>query len=212
MIFSMIGPMLVMMMLFTGCISVAPESIAGEKERGTFATMLVTPVKRSHIALGKIAAISVIALLSGACSFLGIMLSLPKLMGGEATGLGIPSYTFGDYALLFGVVISTVLVMVSLVSVVSAFAKSVKEASGYVGPLTAIVALLGISTMFAENAPVGLFFIPLLNSAIAMGEVFSFAVNPLHAVVTLLVNLGGSAVLCFLLTKMFDSEKIIFGK
>ena len=44
MIFSMIAPMLVLMFLFSGCMAVAPESIAGEKERGTFATMLVTPV------------------------------------------------------------------------------------------------------------------------------------------------------------------------
>ena len=34
----------------------APESIAGEKERGTIATMLITPIRRSDVALGKILA------------------------------------------------------------------------------------------------------------------------------------------------------------
>ncbi len=213
MIFSMIAPMLVMMLLFTGCISVAPESIAGEKERGTFATMLVTPVKRSHIALGKIIAMSAISLLSGACSFLGIMLSLPKLMGGETTGLGAVSYGVGDYALILGVVLTSVLVMVALASVVSAFAKSVKEATGYVGPLTVVVALLGLSTMFTSgSAPLGLFFIPLLNSAISMSEIFSFIASPLHALITMSVNLVAAALLSLLLAKMFDSEKIVFGK
>ena len=43
MLVSMVGPMLILVMLMTGCVAVAPESIAGEKERGTFATMLVTP-------------------------------------------------------------------------------------------------------------------------------------------------------------------------
>lgn len=213
MIFSMIAPMLVMMMLFTGCISVGPESIAGEKERGTFATMLVTPVKRSHIALGKIIAMSVIALLSGTCSFFGIMLALPKLMGGEMTGLGAVSYEFLDYALILGLVLTSVLLMVSLVSVVSALAKSVKEATGYIGPLTVVIALLGFSTMFTQGtAPTGLFFIPLLNSVLSMSEVFSLAANPLHALVTMAVNLVAAAALSWLLTKMFDSEKIVFGK
>lgn len=72
MIFSSMLPMLLMIFLFTGCMSVAPESIAGEKERGTIATLLVTPVKRSHIAIGKIIALSIIALLSGISSTLGI--------------------------------------------------------------------------------------------------------------------------------------------
>lgn len=213
MIFSMVAPMLVMMMLFTGCISVAPESIAGEKERGTFATMLVTPVKRSHIAIGKIVALSVISLLSGLCSFLGIMLSLPKLMGGELTGLGNVTYGALDYALILGVVLTSVLVMVSLTAVLSALAKSVKEASGMVAPLTAVVALLGLATSFMDGGTsLGLFFIPLLNSALSMNEIFSFAAVPLHALVTMGINLVCAAALSFLLTKMFDSEKIMFGK
>ena len=78
--FSMIIPMLMMAFLFSGCMAIAPESIAGEKERGTIATLLVTPMKRSHLALGKIVSLSFIALLSGLSSFLGTMLSFPKLI------------------------------------------------------------------------------------------------------------------------------------
>ena len=52
-IFSMMVPMLLVMMLMSGCMSVAPDAIAGEKERGTMATLLVTPAKRSSIALDK---------------------------------------------------------------------------------------------------------------------------------------------------------------
>ena len=39
MIFSMLMPMLLIMLLFSGCMAVAPESIAGDKERGTIATL-----------------------------------------------------------------------------------------------------------------------------------------------------------------------------
>ena len=59
MMLTMLMPMLLTMLLFTGCLAIATESIAGEKERGTMATMLVTPVKRSHIAIGKIIALSI---------------------------------------------------------------------------------------------------------------------------------------------------------
>lgn len=213
MIFSMIAPMLVLMFLFTGCMSVAPESIAGEKERGTLATMLVTPVRRSHIAAGKIIALSAISLLSGICSFLGIILSLPKLMG-AAGNLSVAVYTAGDYLMLLGVVLSSVLVMVALVSIVSAFAKSVKEATGMVGPLTVLVMLLGLSTMFSTGATGSYlwYLIPLYNSARAMNGIFSFLASPVAVLITIAVNLVVAALLAVLLAKMFDSEKIMFNK
>ena len=212
-IFSMIAPMLVLMFLFTGCMSVAPESIAGEKERGTLATMLVTPVRRSHIAAGKIIALSVISLLSGICSFLGIILSLPKLMG-AAGNLSAAVYTAGDYLMLLGVVLSSVLVMVALVSIVSAFAKSVKEATGMVGPLTVLVMLLGLSTMFSTGATGSYlwYLIPLYNSARAMNGIFSFLASPVAVLITIAVNVVAAALLAVLLAKMFDSEKIMFNK
>ena len=213
MIFSMIAPMLVLMLLFSGCMSVAPESIAGEKERGTLATMLVTPVRRSHIAAGKIIALSAISLLSGICSFLGIILSLPKLMG-AAGNLSAAVYTAGDYLMLLGVVLSSVLVMVALVSIVSAFAKSVKEATGMVGPLTVLVMLLGLSTMFSTGATGSYlwYLIPLYNSARAMNGIFSFLASPVAVLITIAVNLVVAALLAVLLAKMFDSEKIMFNK
>ncbi len=51
--FAMLLPMLIIMFLFSGAMSIGPDSIAGEKERGTIATLLVTPVKRFEIAIGK---------------------------------------------------------------------------------------------------------------------------------------------------------------
>ena len=110
-VFSMMVPMLMMAFLFSGCMAVAPESIAGEKERGTIATLLVTPLKRSHLALGKILSLSVIAILSGLSSFLGTMLSLPKLMGGGEM-LKADVYGVKEYGMLLLVILSTTIMMV----------------------------------------------------------------------------------------------------
>ena len=151
MIFSMLMPMLMMIFIFTGAMSVAPESIAGEKERGTFATLLVTPVSRAGVAVGKIFALSIISVLCGLSSFIGIMLSLPKMMGGADVSANI--YSVGDYFALLGIVVSSVLLIVAMISVISAFAKSVKEASAYVTPLMIVVVLLSVTCMFTDGAP-----------------------------------------------------------
>jgi len=211
MILSMVAPMILLMLLFSGCMAVAPESIAGEKERGTIATLLVTPVKRSHIAIGKIAALSVIALLSGLSSCIGMLLSLPKLIG-VSGGLTLSMYGFGEYASIFGVVLSTVLILVTLIAIISAYAKSVKEASGLVVPVMLLTLLCGVFSMFANKAGIGLFFIPLFNSALVISSVLSGAMSAAAVAITICMNVAFAALLVLGLAWMFRSEKIMFNK
>ena len=214
MMLSMVAPLLCIVFLFAGCMSLVPESIAGEKERGAFATMLVTPVKRKDIALGKIIALSCVSLISGACSFAGLVLSLPKLLQSQETGLSISvsAYGFADYLTLFLIIISTALVIVGLMSVLSTVAKSVKEANGYVGPLMLVVMVAAMANMFlGDKIGAWAYFIPVFNSVKSMGDVFSFTYAPWQILVTVLCNALVSAALSIVLAKMFDSEKIISG-
>lgn len=211
--FSMMIPMLMIMFLFSGCMAVAPESIAGEKERGTIATLLVTPMKRSHLALGKILSLSVIAILSGCSSFLGTMLSLPSLMG-AAGDISANVYGVKDYVMLFFIIISTVMVIVSVIAIVSAFAKSVKEATGWVTPIMLISMLIGITSMIdslCKTEPVW-YLIPLYNSVQSMNGVFSLNMNVTNIIVTVIANFCYAGIGVFVLTKMFNSEKVMFSK
>lgn len=213
-IFSSMLPMLLIIFLFTGCMAVAPESIAGEKERGTIATMLITPVKRSQIAIGKIAALSVIALLSGASSTIGLLISLPKLMKDVSDGISGNVYTASDYVFLGIVILSTVLFIISVISILSAFAKTIKEAQTYISPFMIIAMLIGITAMFGNGAKSEMYyyFIPLYNSVQCMSGIFSFDFMPVNVIVTVLSNLAYSGIAVFILTRMFNSEKIIFSK
>ena len=209
----MMVPMLMMAFLFSGCMAVAPESIAGEKERGTIATLLVTPLKRSHLALGKILSLSVIAILSGLSSFLGTMLSLPKLMGGGET-MNVNVYGITEYAMLLLVILSTVLVIVAVVSIISAFAKNVKEATGWVTPIMIVSMLFGVTTMvesLSKTEPVW-FLIPLYNSAQCMSGIFSLEMDMVNIAVTVASNIVYAGIGVVVLTKMFDSEKVMFSK
>ena len=212
MMVSTIAPMLILSLLMTGCVAVAPESIAGEKERGSFATMLVTPVKRSHIALGKVLALSAISLLSGISSCAGLLLSLPKLMGIEGLSLSALGFGIGEISALVGVVLSSMLLMVAIVSMLSAWAKSVKEATALISPVMIVVLVSGVANSVLPMNEWFFFCIPLLNSSASLASIFSVAMNPLFVIVTILVNLGASALLMWLLAKMFSNEKIMFNK
>ncbi len=211
--FSMMLPMLMMMFLFSGCMAIAPESIAGEKERGTIATLLVTPMKRSELAIGKIISLSVIGLLSGFSSFVGTMLSLPNLMGAAADEMSASVYGIGDYVFLLLMILSTVLVIIGAISVISGFAKSVKEAGTAVSPLMILVMVLSVTTMMGGGAPEEpyLYLIPLYNSVQCMNGIFSFTMLPVNFIITIVSNLVYTGILVFILTKMFDSEKIMYN-
>ncbi len=213
MVFSMLIPMLMIIFLFSGCMAVAPESIAGEKERGTIATLLVTPMKRSHLALGKIVSLSVIAILSGLSSFIGTMLSLPNLMG-EAGDISASVYQVSDYLLLLAVILSTVLVIVSVISIISAFAKNVKEATTWVTPVMIVGMLLAVTSMIESMKPSNLmmYLIPLYNSVQSMNGIFSFSIDIPGIAVTCVANVVYAIVCVGILTKMFNSERVMFSK
>ena len=212
--FAMMMPLLLMMFLYSGCAAVAPESIAGEKERGTIATMLITPIRRSDIALGKILALAVISMLSAASSTIGTVLALPKMMGGMTDEMRADIYGIQDYLLLAAVILSTVLVLVTLISILSAFAKTIKEAQTYAMPVMLLAMGLGITGMFGGGASQELtsYCIPLYNSVQCMSGIFSFSVLPLGVAVTVGVNLLLTMLGVVVLAWMFNNEKIVFSR
>lgn len=210
--FAMMLPMLMTMFLFSGCMAIAPESIAGEKERGTIATLLVTPIKRSELAIGKIISLSAIGLLSGLSSFVGTMLSLPKLMGDASDLMDAGVYGTTEYIQLLIVILTTVLVIIGLISIISGFANSVKEAGTAATPLMIVVMLIGVTSMLSGGAPKEFYWylIPIYNSVQSMNAIFSFTASGVNLAVTAVSNLVYTLLMVVVLTKIFDSEKIMY--
>ena len=214
-ILSKLIPMLILMMIFSGVMAIAPSSIAGEKERGTIATLLVTPMRRNELALGKVVSLSGMALLSGISSFVGIALSLPKMIHADAEGLELGlNYTTADYVVLLITILATVLVMASVVCMLSALAKDVKNAGTMVVPFMLVVMFCGLMPMFQDGTPESpiSYLIPIYNSIQVMTATFAHEMKWLPVIVTLAANVTYTGVAVWVLTKMFNSEKVMFSK
>ncbi len=214
-ILSKLIPMLILMLLFSGVMAIAPSAIAGEKERGTIATLLVTPLRRNELALGKVVSLSCIALLSGISSFIGIVLSLPKMIPTDAAGveLGL-NFTCADYVVLLLIIFATVLIMASAVSILSALAKDVKNAGTMITPFMLVVMFCGLTPMFQNGAPESLtaYLIPFYNSIQVMTSVFAHEMKWIPVIVTLAANVVYTGIAVWVLTRMFNSEKVMFSK
>ena len=212
-ILSKLIPMLILMMLFSGVMAIAPSAIAGEKERGTIATLLVTPLRRNELALGKVVSLSGMALMSGISSFIGIALSLPKMIQVDASGMEL-NYTVSDYLVILLIILATVLIMASAVSLLSALAKDVKNAGTMITPFMLVIMLCGLMPMFQSGASENLtaYLIPFYNSIQVMTAVFAHKMRWMPVIVTMAANVVYTGIAVWGLTRMFNSEKVMFSK
>lgn len=209
-IITMVLPFILVIMLFTGCMNVTTESIAGEKERGTIATLLVTPVKRSEIALGKILALSITSIVSSITSFLGLALSLPKLLQGTGD-ITLSMYGISTYIYVLLIIIVITILFTTLLSIVSCFSKSIKEANQYATPLMFLIMAVSGATYFISNNNWYLYLIPIFNSINCLSEIFSLNFNLVNFLITIISNIVYISLGVFVVTKMFDNEKVMFN-
>lgn len=213
MVITSLVPSLLMILLFSGCMGVSTEAIAGEKERGTISTLLVTPTKRSDIAIGKVLALAIASLVSSVTSFIGLLGSLPKLM--ESTGdLTLSMYNVGTYFSILILIMVNVIFFTVVLSIISTFAKSAKEASQYAVPVMVIVMMFGMSSLFGSGNSSfwALYFIPVYNSVQCMNAIFSLSFNAVNFAITIISSIVYIGIGIFALTKMFNSEKIMFNR
>ena len=212
-IMSSLLPMLVIMFLFAGAMSIGPESIAGEKDRNTISTLLITPIKRTELAIGKVLSLSFLSLVSSVSSFIGIILALPALLNLEDQSLSVFSFT--DYLLILVVLFSTIFVIIGIVSVISAYARSLKEASTYITPIYIITIIVSITTMFSTGANTNflVYVIPIYNAVQSLVGIMTFSENiGIYVLITAISNFIYMIGFVYLLTRMFNSEKIMFKK
>lgn len=207
-ILGMVIPMVTISILFSTVISLCPEAIAGEKERGTLASLLLTPIKRRDFAIGKMLSLSTLAIASGAVSFIGLMASMPNLMKGVEFSIAPV-----EFLLLFFLIISILLFFVSLGIMMSSLANTVKEAAGYVSPFMLVFMLFGIAPSLFGLSQWYLAFVPVLNVCVSINSVLVGAEGlPLYFGLTIISNIVYTGILVFFITKLFNKEKVILGQ
>ena len=210
---AMMLPYLIPMLMFSGAMALGTDAIAGEKERGTLASMLLTPVKRSDLVLGKIISLSILASISAVIYGVSMIVSFKSMLG----DMGADELTFNFSTIqiveLLVLMIGMVFLYVALIGTVSIFAKSQKEATSYVSPIYILVIVTGLVTMFAgSSAPETYkFMIPLYGNTLAMQGILKGTITGAQFGVSILGTILLGVVLVGAMTKAFNSEKVMFN-
>ncbi len=207
-------PYLIVLWAFYGGFSTVSDLVAGEKERGTMETLLIAPIKRSHVALGKFFALSVICLTSSLTTLVGVMvIGLIKLDITKAmfpTGLHV---SFLSIVELLGILIPLVVLFASLLLAVSAYAKNVREAQTYLTLVSFVVLMPAIFSQFigftGAQKEMWVRFTPILNSAVAIKEALLSNLEIVPFLITAGVSLVPGLVMLRVAVWLFSREQIL---
>lgn len=205
-------PYFVTILLFAGAMGIGTDMVAGEKERGTMASLLVSPIKRSSIVLGKVFALMIISGVSSVVYVAAMVIFMPQMLGGSSReDLGISlTLSVQQIGMLALLLVAIAFLYSAIIVLVSVFAKTVKEASSYVMPMYMLVLVLGIMTMFTTDAPKSWFYmLPIYNTSIALQGILTQEVTFVQYGMTLGVTLVLGAVLVGVIAKAFESEKMM---
>jgi sodium transport system permease protein len=202
---------------------VALDATAGEKERGTLEALLVSPVRRIEVVLGKFLATLAFGLLASIMAILGYILSgsllknlfgkqwgegseIVTLMGGSLTVTPLRVVLLLLSAVLLASLIAALLIGISM------FARTYKEAQTYVAPLSFLLILPAIGLQFADffgSNPV-VYLIPILNVLIFMDDVVKGQAQLLPLILSWGSMLVFAALLLDFAYRSFKREGVIF--
>lgn len=208
MIFSSI-PYLLMLVIFTGCFYLAIDATAGEKERGSLEPLLTQPISRFQLVLGKVIAASSFSLLNLTIFVISLYFAL-QLVPFERIGMSL-ELNLLQLLMIIAVTSPLTLFAASLLTVVSAFSKSYKEAQTYLSFVIIILTLPLIITQIVGIEPsLGSMFVPSLGQAILTSQIIKGeAISYTHVLLSVGATLSMALVFLLQAIRMYQKEQFV---
>jgi sodium transport system permease protein len=204
-------PYILIMAAFSGAIYAAFDQVAGEKERGTLETLLISPASRRDIVLGKFGAVVSVCLVSCILSIVGLI--IPFKSGLKAFswlaegGLSVSPTTLGVIAL---VLIPLSILFAGMLLAISTFARNQKEAQTYLGSLFPIVMIPAFFSMFMDaKVSLSVALVPILNGSLIIKQALDGSFSTSFITLAFAASVAYAGVAIGFATKMFQNESVL---
>lgn len=219
-------PFILIILIFAGCIYIAIDITAGEKERRTLQTLFSAPIDTREIVTGKFLAVFTVGLSSAIINllsmFLGIYIQAMLMLQDntdkmasameKANTMGVSIDLLGVGFILIFIVLLAVF-FAALTLSVSLMANSYKEAQTYVSPMMMFVMLPAMLVQLpGMELSIETALVPILNVSLAFKAIFS-GTYELSTIMVVVISCIGYAVLAlWFASKVFGDENIITGQ
>lgn len=162
---SIIAQIVIVIAVLMGGLPASSDLFAGEKERKTMEALIMTPVNRLHILIGKWLTIATLGMMSGIFSVITLVAFVQLFTTNMKEALDLSNnITYFLTSLSVGIVVFALLVA-SLQMILSLLANTMKEAQNYVSPIMMVAMipyflLIDVSPHELTNT---YFIIPFMN-------------------------------------------------
>jgi sodium transport system permease protein len=204
-------PYLLIMLLIAGASVVAGDLVAGEKERKTLETLLVSSAHRNEIVIGKYFTVITFALINVAVNLFSLYFSMRNIASQSGLELAGVRFPTNGFLMLFLALIPLATFYAAILLSISTFSRNMKEARSYEQPILLVSMLLAMSSFFpAIELNNGLALIPVINISLLFKAVMMNDYKVTH----LLLTIGSTLVLdiaaIIMTVKLFNNEAVLF--
>ncbi|WP_054949778.1 ABC transporter permease [Numidum massiliense] len=214
MMLGMFAQMVIVFAVLMGGMPAANDLFAGEKERKTMEALLMTPVKRLHLIVGKWLAIATLGIISGIFSVVTLIVSVTFFTEKLSAALKLDDSLFPFIGTLLIGIVALAFLLASIEMIASLAANTMKEAQNYIAPISMLVMVpyfLLINTSVNELATYH-FLIPVMNVCALIKQLI-FGVydvtSVVYVVASSLVFIGLTFGIAY---AMFKKGKWVLGK
>jgi sodium transport system permease protein len=186
--------------------------MSGERERGSFESLLMNPVRRYQVLTGKLGAIILFTLMALGVQTVAFWIMLHAVPR-ASLGLFAPPGTLRLIAMV-SVCLPIVVLAGATQLLISAITRSMKEAQTYLGLLPLVPGLAGIALALTPvHAQPLLALIPTFGQTLLMGQlVRSEAVSWAFGGITAVATLTTTALVLLLGFRLYEREAILFPR
>ena len=204
-------PYVLMITAFTGGMHLAIDSTAGEKERKSLEPLLINPVPRWQIMLGKMGATATYAFASLVLTLVSFRFAFPLLpTGALGVDLNLSMTAVGGILLAVSPV---VILAAAMLTTLAALAKSLREAQSYMGLVFMIPMIPSLIFMVNPMKPeTWMMAIPMFSQNLLIGE---FVRGESVSTLWLAMSMGSTLVIGLMFAAiaatLFNRPRIVFS-
>ncbi len=213
----MLLPMMILITCFTSLMSSAIDVGAGEKERGTLESLLITPINRSALIFGKILSVSILGTMSTFAMLVGLGISAILSPGFFTNGKEVIDSNAFSISLtsIITIWLSVLLITIMLGSLqlaVSFYSRSIKEAQSYLTFLMFLYyfPVFSLYTLDVKSLKQIHYHIPVANIMAIIKEAFAGINEFSHIFIVFSWNIVYIMISISIVKFLFTRENVIF--
>jgi sodium transport system permease protein len=196
----------------SGCTSIAIDLTAGERERGSLEPLLLNPIDRLSIVLGKWAAVAtyavtIVSLILAGFALTLVLIPLPKLAS-------LISLSGSQYLSFAALLFPFAPAIGALQMLIATYGRSFKEAQTYVTYLIFVFSFVPVLPLFLQIKDADWqLVVPMMGQLMVLNRVLrGESLEAVHFVVPLIICVIIATISIYLLNKLLHKENIIFGR